>query len=173
LSKPSLSRLGPYQICVHVNQITQSCKRIPEKLSGPQVLKKFLTFYGTRKLITYSQQPATCPNPEPDRSSPYPHPRSLRFSLLLSYHLRLGLPRGLHPLGFPTKTLYAHLLSPIRATYPAHLSVLDLIIQIIFVEEYRAESFLLCSLLHSPVTSSLLGPNIVLISLFLCHCYSS
>jgi hypothetical protein len=28
---------------------------------------------------------------------------------------------------------------------------------------------LLCSLLHSPVTSSLLGPNILLSTLFLCH----
>jgi hypothetical protein len=32
----------------------------------------------------------------------------------------------------------------------------------IFGEEYRAYSSLLCSLLHSPVTSSLLGPNILL-----------
>jgi hypothetical protein len=36
----------------------------------------------------------------------------------------------------------------------------------IFGEEYRAWSSLLCSLLHSPVTSSLLGPNILLSTLF-------
>jgi len=45
-------------------------------------------------------------------------------------------------------------LSPIHATCTARL-IRDLITRII-----------LCSLLHSPVTSSLLGPNILLITLF-------
>jgi len=35
--------------------------------------------------------------------------------------IRLGLPSGLLPLGFPTKTLYTPLLSPIRATCPTNL----------------------------------------------------
>jgi hypothetical protein len=33
----------------------------------------------------------------------------------LSTHLRLGLPCGLFPSGFPTNILYALLVSPIRA----------------------------------------------------------
>jgi hypothetical protein len=37
---------------------------------------------------------------------------SLWYNLTLSSHLRLGLPGGLFPSGYPTKTLYTPLLSP-------------------------------------------------------------
>ena len=115
--------------------------------------------------LAHSQPPAICQYPEPSRSSPCPHPTSLRPTLILSSHLRLGLPSGLLSSGFATTSLYAPLLYSIQATCPAYLSLLDMITRIIFGEEYRAQSSLLCSLLHSPVTSSLLGPSILLSTL--------
>ena len=50
-----------------------------------------------------------------------PDPTSWRSILILSSQLRLGLPSGFFPSGFPTETLYTPLLSPIRATCPTHL----------------------------------------------------
>ena len=63
--------------------------------------------------LPLSQVPATCPYPEPARSSPCPpHSTSWRSSLILSSHLRLGLPGGLFLSGFhtpkPCKILSPH-----------------------------------------------------------------
>ena len=66
----------------------------------------------------------------------------------------------------PPRPYYIPLSSPIRATCPAHLIHLDFITRTILSEEYKSFSSSLCSLLHSPVTSSLLGPNILLNTMF-------
>jgi hypothetical protein len=75
----------------------------------------------------HSQQPATGTYLEPVESNPHP-PKSvsLRSILIPSSHLCLGLPSGIFPSGFPTKTLYNFLSSPMRATRPAYLIRLDL-----------------------------------------------
>ena len=50
----------------------------------------------------------------------------LKSILILFSHLRLGLPKGLFPSGFPNNTLYAFQDISVCATCPAHLSRLDL-----------------------------------------------
>ena len=139
------------------------CRVLLEKLTGLQLVKKFPAFHGSRRFITAltSVRHLSLSWASPIQSI-YPHPTSWRSILILSTHLRLGLPIGLFPSGFPTKTLHTPLPSPIRATCPAHLILLDFITRTILSEEYKSFSPSLCNLLHSPVTSSLLGPNILL-----------
>ena len=69
-----------------------------------------------------------------------PHPTSSRSILILHSHLRLGFLSRFFPSVFPTKTLYAPLLPPIRATWPVHLILLYLFTVIIFSKEYRSLS---------------------------------
>ena len=105
--------------------LTPRCRVLLEKLTGLQVVKKFPAFHGTRMFITAltSVCHLSISWASPIQST-YPHPTSWRSVLILSTHLRLGLPSGLFPSGFPTKILYTPLSSPIRATCPAHLTIL-------------------------------------------------
>ena len=106
-------RLTPYLL-------TPWCRVLLEKLIGLQLVKKFPAFHGTRRFITaltsVLQLSLSWASPI---QSIYPHPTSWRAVLILSTHLRLGLPSGLLPSGFPTKNLYNPLSSPIRATCPS------------------------------------------------------
>ena len=97
-----------------------------------------------------------------------PHPTSWRSILILSSHLCLGLPIGLFPSGFPHQNpLYSSPLpSHKHAACHAHLILLDIFTQTILGEGCRSLSSSLCNFLHSPVTPSLLGPNILLSTLF-------
>ena len=116
--------------------LTARCTVLLEKLTGLQVVKKFLAFHGTRMFITAltSVRHLSLSWASPIQSI-YPHPTSWRSILILSTYLRRGLPSGLFPSSFPTKTLYNPLSSPIRATCPAHLILLDFITHTILGEE--------------------------------------
>ena len=98
--------------------------------------------------------------------SPQLPPTSWRPILILSSNLRLGLANGLFPSGFPSRALCTPLPSPIPATSPAHLILLDFTTRTILGKVYRSLSSSLCNFLHSPATSSFLGPNTLLNTLF-------
>ena len=89
-----------------VELLTPRCRVLLQKLTGLQVVNKFPAFHGTRRFITalttVRQMSLSWASPI---QSIYPHPTSSR-SIIISIHLRLGLPSGLFPSGFPTKTLY-------------------------------------------------------------------
>jgi hypothetical protein len=82
--------------------------------------------YRVHKTVSY---------PEPDQSSPYHPIISIKSILILSTYLRLGIPSDLFPSRFPTNILYGFLFSLIRAIFPTHLILLQLII--LFGEEYK------------------------------------
>jgi hypothetical protein len=92
-------------------------------LTEPPIMQPFKNFPASMEpegSLSCSQEPSTGPYPEPDKSNPY------HLILTLSTHLRLGLPSGLFPSGFPTNILYAFLFSSIRTTCPAHLILLEI-----------------------------------------------
>ena len=115
--------------------------------------------------LPHSQVPATCPYPEPD------YPVHTLTSHFLKIHLNViltstpGSSKWSLTFRFPHQNPVYTSTLPIRATYPTHL-ILDLITRTILGEECRSLSSSLCSFLHSPLTSSLLGPNILLSTLF-------
>ena len=119
--------------------LTPWCRVLLEQLTGLQLVKKFPAFHGTRRFITAFTSVhhlyLSWANPI---QSIYPHPTSWRSFLILSTHLCLGVPSGLLPSGFPNKTLYTPLSSPIHATCPAHLILLDFITCTMLGKEYRA-----------------------------------
>ena len=103
--------------------LTPWCRVLLEKLTGLQLVKKLPAFHGTRRFITALTRVR---HPSLSWASPiqsiYTHPTSWRSVLISSAHLRLGLPCGLLPSGFPTKTLY----TPSRHPYAPHAQPISL-----------------------------------------------
>ena len=119
--------------------LTPWCRVLLEQLTGSQLVKKFPAFHGTRRFITA----LTCIRQLSLSwasliQSIYPHPISCSPILILSIHLRLGLPSGLFPSGFPTKTLY----TPSPHPYAPHAQPISFFSILLTYLLHGAESFL-------------------------------
>ena len=83
--------------------------------------------------------------PEPNQHSPCPPSYFLKIQLNITLPPTSASSKWPLSLWFPTKILYAPLLSPLYATFAAHVILLDLIPRIIFDHTYRWLSLSLCS----------------------------
>ena len=140
LSNILLSRLTPYadkitehhQCGFRCNRstylftylLTPWCRVLLEQLTGLQLVKKFPTFHGTRRFITAltSVRHLSLSWASPIQST-YPHPTSWISILILSTHLRLGLPVVSFPPLSPPRPYTTPLLTHKRHMHsPSHSS---------------------------------------------------
>ena len=129
-----------------------------EKLTGFQLVKKFPGFYGTQRFITTVR---SARHLSLSWSSPYPpHPTAWRSILILSPNCVSQV------VSFPQVSPPNPCIRLSSPPYPLHALLFILSPEQYWVKEYRSLSSSLCSFLHYLVTSSLLGPNILLSILF-------
>ena len=93
-----------------------------------------------RGSIPHSQGFSNNLYPEPNHSSSSHWLIYLQYILILSFHVRLGLPVGLH-----VKISKALLLYSIVTTCPAHLNLLDLVTLTLLCERHKSWSLSLFS----------------------------
>ena len=112
--------------------LTPHSRVLLENLTGPQSVKKFPTFHGTRRLITAftSARQMSLSSASSIQSVP-PQPFSSRFFLILSSHLCLGFPSGPYPSGFPPK----HCIRISSPPYVLHTPLISLF-SILSPEQY-------------------------------------
>ena len=123
LTDAQLRVFNKYDILISL--LTPLSRVFLEKLTGSAASQEIPRIFGIRRFITVLtsvRHLSLCwAN---SIQSPQPLPTSWRSILILSYRLRLGLPNGLFPSGFPTRTLYTPLPCPLCSTCPSHLILL-------------------------------------------------
>ena len=119
-----------------------------------KLVKKFPSFHGTRRSITAFTSARHLSLSWATSIQSIPPHHNYWKSILYYFPIYACLPSGLFPSGFSIKTLYTPLPSPIRATFPAHLILLQFITRTILCEQYCSLSSPLCSFLHSLVKMS-------------------
>ena len=120
-------RVGGVEVYLITFLLTPWSRVLLEKLTGIQLVKKFLAFYGARRFIAAitSSRHLSLSLACSMQSMPL-YPTSWRSSLILSSLLRLGLPSGLFPSGFPTNILYS-LSSPPYAIHAPPISFFSIL----------------------------------------------
>ena len=118
---------------LHTYLLTPWSRVLLEKLTRSAASQEFPRILWNPKVHYRTHK---CPPTLPILSQLHPV-TSWRYILILSSHLRLGLPNGLFTSGFPTKTLCTPLPSLIRATCPAYLILLDFTTPTILGKEYK------------------------------------
>ena len=115
-------------IYLHTSFLTPWSRVLLEKLTCSQLVKKFPAFYRTQRFIITAFTSARHLSLSWARSiqSMPTHPTSWRSILISSSHPRQGLPSGLFPSCFLTKTSYARpLLQTCYMPRPSHSSLFD------------------------------------------------
>jgi hypothetical protein len=101
------------------HSLTPWSKVFLEKLTYSQLDKRFLAMYGSRRFITAFTKARHLSISRATSIQFMPPPSHfLKIYRNSISHLRLGLPSGLFPSGFPTKTLYTPLIYSVRAACP-------------------------------------------------------
>jgi hypothetical protein len=120
-----VKRYWLYWSCDVTNNMQQIFSLEANSSAGGKEIPPHLVEY--EDLLPFSQQPVTCPYPEPDQSiRPHPLPSYFfKIYLILTSHLLLELPSDLFPSCFPSTPYMAFSSPSARATYPAHLVLLD------------------------------------------------
>jgi len=107
--------------------------------------------------LQHAQENTICPCPVHDQFSSRSPYFFLNITLILSFHLRLGLPNCFFIL-FPPPNPCMHRSPHPRSTCPVYPILLDFIARVILGKENQSLCSTTSSFLQSPVTSSLLGP---------------